>query len=130
MGGRFVLSVEGSFSASHTLPDCPPCDRLHGHTWKVRTTWVFTGLDDKGMGMNFSVLKEKLDTHILRVFDHNHLNDLAPFDRLLPTAENLAKVFFLRLQEIDRDGASGALRRVEVWEGSDCCAAYEAGDGD
>ena len=128
MSGRFILSVDGRFSASHTLPDCPPCDRLHGHTWKVRATWVFTDLDDKGMGMNFSVLQQQLDTHILNVYDHNHLNNLKPFDQILPTAENLAKVFFLRLQKNYNPGSAGILQKVEVWEGSSCCAAYEDGN--
>lgn len=127
MSGRFILSVDGRFSASHTLPDCPPCDRLHGHTWRVRATWVFTGLDDKGMGMNFSVLKRQLDTHIVDVYDHNHLNDLEPFDRLPPTAENLAKAFFQCLQKNYDPGPAGHLYRVEVWEGSSCCAAYDDG---
>jgi 6-pyruvoyltetrahydropterin/6-carboxytetrahydropterin synthase len=125
MSGRFLLSVDGRFSASHTLPDCPPCDRLHGHTWTVRATWVFTDLDDKGMGINFSVLQQKLDELILHVYDHNHLNDLDPFDRLPPTAENLAKAFFLRLRDNYDPGPAGVLQRVEVWEGSTCCAAYE-----
>jgi 6-pyruvoyltetrahydropterin/6-carboxytetrahydropterin synthase len=89
---------------------------------------VFTDLDDKGMGMNFSVLQQQLDTHILNVYDHNHLNDLDPFDRLLPTAENLAKAFFLRLTDNFDPGPAGILHKVEVWEGSSCCAAYEEGN--
>ncbi|NIM20691.1 MAG: 6-carboxytetrahydropterin synthase QueD [Candidatus Latescibacteria bacterium] len=122
---RYVLSVEGYFSASHTLPDCPPCDRLHGHTWKVRASWAFTELDDQGMGKNFVVLKEALSTHILETYDHGHLNDLEPFDRTSPTAENLAREFFFILKKNFDPGTSGSMERVEVWEGSGSCAAFE-----
>ncbi len=125
MNGRFILSVEGHFSASHTLPGCPPCDKLHGHTWKVRATWVFTDLDDKGMGANFSVLEDALSTHILEVYDHGHLNELEPFDHVDPTAENLAKTFFCILKDRFEPGPSGSIHRVEVWEDPGNCAAYE-----
>ena len=123
--GRYSLSVSGHFSAAHTLADCPPCDRLHGHTWKVQATWIFSDLDNKGMGENFSVLKGALKSLILDRYDHAHLNELEPFTQADPTAENLAKAFFLILREQFDPGPSGTIQRVEVWEGENSCAAYE-----
>jgi 6-pyruvoyltetrahydropterin/6-carboxytetrahydropterin synthase len=86
---------------------------------------MFTDLDDKGMGENFTILKGALRTLILERFDHTHLNELEPFTRQDPTAENLAKAFFLILKEHYNPGPNGAIHRVEVWEGEDSCAAYE-----
>lgn len=125
MSEKFVVSVECRFSASHTLPGCPPCDRLHGHTWKVRVSWAFSKLDGSGMGANFSTLKGVLESKIKRPFDHRHFNDTSPFDKMNPTAENIAKVFFLILKDGLDPGLGGRLERVEVWEGPDNSVSYE-----
>jgi 6-pyruvoyltetrahydropterin/6-carboxytetrahydropterin synthase len=124
MTGTFMLSVQCRLASSHVLPDSPPCDRLHGHTWTVRAFWEFVGLDAHGMGANFRDLKETLRREVHDRFDHRHLNDIAPFDRVPPTAENLAREVFVLLNEKYRPGPHGKLTRVEVWEGPDACAAY------
>jgi 6-pyruvoyltetrahydropterin/6-carboxytetrahydropterin synthase len=124
VSGTFILSVQCRLASSHVLPGCPPCDRLHGHTWTVRAFWEFTGLDDSGMGANFRDLKDVLRSEVHDRFDHRHLNDLPPFDRVPPTAENLAREVFSRLRERFDVGRRGRLARVEIWEGPDACAAY------
>jgi len=125
VSGTFTLSVQCRLASSHILPGCPPCDRLHGHTWTVRAFWVFDGLDAHGMGANFRDLKDVLRREVHDRFDHRHLNDTAPFDRVPPTAENLAREVFALLGERFRPGPHGRLKRVEVWEGPEACAAYE-----
>lgn len=124
MTAVFTLSVQCRLASSHVLAGCPPCDRLHGHTWTVRAFWEFDGLDEHGMGANFRELKEVLRREVHDRFDHRHLNDIAPFDRVPPTAENLAREVFTLLRETYRPGPSGRLARVEVWEGPDACAAF------
>lgn len=121
----FSLSVECRMAASHVLPGCPPCDRLHGHTWTVRAHWAFYELDEHGMGVNFRALKMLLEKEIRERYDHRHLNDIPPFDRTPPTAENLAREAFRVLTDGFDPGPSGRLARVEVWEGPESCAAYE-----
>jgi len=121
----FTLSVECRLAASHVLPGCPPCDRLHGHTWTVRCHWRFVALDDMGMGINFHRLKSVLDEVIRSRFDHRHLNDIPPFDTVAPTAENLARETFRLLATEFDPGPDGRLARVEVWEGPESLAAYE-----
>ena len=125
MAGTFTLSVQCRLAASHVLPGCPPCDRLHGHTWTVRAYWAFAALDEMGMGMNFRDLKEALRREIRERYDHQHLNDIPPFDRVPPTAENLAREVFRIVRENVDAGPDGRLARVEVWEGPESCAAYE-----
>lgn len=125
MSGIFTLSVQCRLASSHVLPGCPPCDRLHGHTWTVRAFWDYGALDEHGMGANFRDLKEVLRREVHERFDHRHLNDIAPFDRVSPTAENLAREVFRILRERFDAGASGRLARVEVWEGPEACAAYQ-----
>jgi len=124
MTAVFTLSVQCRLASSHVLEGCPPCDRLHGHTWTVRAFWEFGDLDQHGMGANFRDLKDVLRREVHDRFDHRHLNDIPPFDRVPPTAENLAREVFALLREKYRPGAQGRLARVEVWEGPDACAAY------
>jgi 6-pyruvoyltetrahydropterin/6-carboxytetrahydropterin synthase len=125
MSGKYTVSVSCHFSASHTLPGCPPCDRLHGHTWRVRGEWVFTELTAGGMGADFSDLKARLEKQIRAVYDHAHLNDTPPFDRIIPTAENLAREFYHLLRTDDDPDSKGRIERVEVWEGPDNSVTYE-----
>ena len=125
VSGVFTLSAECTLAASHVIPGCPPCDRLHGHTWTVRGHWSFTDLDEHGMGVNFRTLKELLQKQVRTRFDHRHLNDLPPFDTIPATAENLAKEVFGLLKASFDAGPAGRLLRVEVWEGPVSCAAYE-----
>ena len=125
MSGNFTLSVQCRLASSHVLPGCPPCDRLHGHTWTVRVFWAFATLDELGMGANFRDLKEVLRREVHERFDHRHLNDIPPFDRVAPTAENLAREVFTLVREHFHPGPRGRLVRVEVWEGPEACAAYE-----
>jgi 6-pyruvoyltetrahydropterin/6-carboxytetrahydropterin synthase len=124
MAGTFTLSVQCRLASSHVLDGCPPCDQLHGHTWTVRACWEFSSLDALGMGANFRELRGLLGREVHDRFDHRHLNDVAPFDRVPPTAENLAREVFTILREKYNPGARGRLARVEVWEGTDACAAY------
>lgn len=125
MSGFFTLSVQCRLAASHVLPGCPPCDRMHGHTWTVRAYWSFRALDDAGMGMNFRDLKAALREHVHGRYDHRHLNDIPPFDSTPPTAENLAREVYRVLAAAVDAGPRGRLARVEVWEGPESCAAYE-----
>ncbi len=124
VSGVFTLSVQCRLASSHVLPGCPPCDRLHGHTWTVRAFWEFSGLDEHGMGANFRDLKAMLGREVHDRFDHRHLNDIAPFSTVPPTAENLAREVFTILRERPLPGPRGRLARVEVWEGPEACAAY------
>jgi 6-pyruvoyltetrahydropterin/6-carboxytetrahydropterin synthase len=125
VSGTYTLSVEKKLSVSHILADCSPCDRLHGHTWRVRAEWVFSGLDGAGMGVDFRVLKDVLGQEVGERFDHQHLNDVSPFDKLQPTAENFAKEIYSLLRRSFDPGPAGRLKRVEVWEGPEAFAAYE-----
>lgn len=98
---------------------------MHGHTWTVRAFWSFTSLDEHGMGVNFRDLKDVLRREVHDRYDHRHLNDLPPFDRVPPTAENLSREVFGLLREHFNAGPRGRLVKVEVWEGPEACAAYE-----
>jgi 6-pyruvoyltetrahydropterin/6-carboxytetrahydropterin synthase len=122
----YEITVEATFSASHQLRGYKvELEPLHGHNFRVEVTVAARELDEIGLVMDFLKLDEMLKK-ILSPFDHRHLNDLSPFDRLNPSTENMARFFFELLEErLDRPGLE--LRRVRVWEAPTYNASYSKG---
>jgi len=110
----YRIIVEDDFSSAHRLREYEgKCSSLHGHNWKVRLTVRATELDRRGITMDFGKLK-KLLASLLSRFDHTDLNQVAPFDEINPTAENIARtVFELAAGELP---AGVEVDRVTVWE--------------
>src|SRR3990170_1903498 len=99
----FELTVQTHFAAAHELPGYPgPCQRLHGHNFRVLLTVGGEELDELGMLMDFRELKRLLAGVIARL-DHRNLNELAELEDL-PTSENLARHIYRQVRSgLDRD---------------------------
>ncbi len=121
----FEIYVEGSFSAGHALRGYKgKCENLHGHNYKVRLTLSGHGLDDAGLLCDFVVLKQAM-REVMASLDHKYLNDEAPFDKINPSAENLAKYFYDQASErLPENGAGLRLSSVTVWETDTTAATY------
>jgi 6-pyruvoyltetrahydropterin/6-carboxytetrahydropterin synthase len=115
MAGRYLIATEITFSASHALRAYRgDCARVRGHNWIARVCYEFDALDDEGLTIDYRELRAALERVILPRFDHRHLNEAAPFDRINPTSENIAaEIFRLCRAEIS---LGGVLREVELWE--------------
>jgi 6-pyruvoyltetrahydropterin/6-carboxytetrahydropterin synthase len=110
----YELTVKGHFDAAHALRGYPgECRNLHGHTWDVEVTVAGQALDDVGIVYDFKRLKDDLGAVLAR-YDHVYINEVAPFDTLTPTAENLARVIFEQLR--DTVGTQVRVVEVVVWE--------------
>ena len=116
MAGRYLISTEIEFSASHALRGyCGDCARVHGHNWVARVHYRFSALDEQGLTIDYRTLRSELEGVIKPRFDHHHLNDIPPFDEVNPTSENIAaEIFRLCREEISVTG--GTLAEVELWE--------------
>jgi 6-pyruvoyltetrahydropterin/6-carboxytetrahydropterin synthase len=79
-------------------------------------------LDDLGIGVDFRVLKEKVND-ILEDLDHRHLNDLPMFAQENPTSEAVARYLYRRLSEKLNDERV-SVARVRVSETQDTGAFY------
>jgi len=101
----FELTVDDQFSAAHCLRNYDgSCARLHGHTWHVSVTVGADNVGDMGMCMDFKEIAGHL-SRIVEFYDHHQLNEVAPFDEINPTAENIARVIFEKISHgINRDG--------------------------
>ncbi len=116
--GCYLLSAETTFSAAHTLPNVPKCERFHGHNWRVRLTVRVDehALGPDGMGIDFRDLEETARA-IVADFDHAYLNDLEPFQSSPPTAERIALVAGTRaVKRFATATPPIVVSEIEVWE--------------
>lgn len=118
----YRLVARAQFSAAHRLDYYPgACERIHGHNWKVKATVAGAELDQLGMVIDLMVFKTILD-ECLQAFDHRMINDIAPFDTINPTSENLARHIFSWMKE--RLPAKARMVEVEVAENDDFSVCY------
>lgn len=119
----YYSAITASFSAAHALRNYQgKCERLHGHNWKIEVLTGTEALDQAGMGLDFTVLRERLGT-VLSHLDHRFLNDLEPFQACSPSSELIARHIFERLAPAVDDGRV-RLVAVKVWESEGSWAEY------
>ena len=121
----YTLKVEEAFEAAHRVAGYPgKCDRLHGHSWVVEAEVQGKELDELGMLVDFKVIKKALQ-EVLESFDHCYLNELAPFKAgLNPTAENLARIIFEKLEGHEVFQCDSHLSAVTVFESPKTSVTY------
>ena len=121
----YDLMIRGHFDAAHALHGYPgECRELHGHTWDVEVIVRGTELDAVGIVYDFKTLKADLAS-VLEPLDHRYLNDVPPFDRVNPTAENLARHIYEALEA--RVGGQVGVIEVSVWESPIAKITYRPG---
>ena len=119
----YEVSIETHFSAAHRLRHYRGlCENLHGHNWKVEVTVCAEVLDEAGMVIDFSILKQKTNS-IIDQLDHQYLNELPPFADINPSSENLAAYIYDHLSKALKEHPV-TLARVCVWESDKAKASY------
>jgi 6-pyruvoyltetrahydropterin/6-carboxytetrahydropterin synthase len=133
----FRVTREIHFCYGHRLVNYGgKCRHLHGHNGRALITLQGTELDERGMLVDFSEIKQKIQRWIDENLDHNML--LCRDDPLLPllrergervfvmeanpTAENIARLIY----EKTRDAGLPVVE-VLLWETENCFAAFTAG---
>jgi 6-pyruvoyltetrahydropterin/6-carboxytetrahydropterin synthase len=118
----FEITTTRTFSASHQLRLYDgSLEPLHGHNWRVRVTVAAVKLDAIGVVMDFHDLERRLNL-VVDPFHNHHLNEIPPFDRLNPSAEQVAWQIGSALQLPD----DVKLISVEIWETEENSAVYRA----
>lgn len=119
----YEVSVKSHFDAAHALREYQgKCERLHGHRFEVVVSLRFTQLNELGISYDFTALKGRLG-QILDRWDHTNLNELAPFDVVNPSSENIAATIYREL-EAGLGEAAAHLAGVQVWESPDAFVTY------
>jgi 6-pyruvoyltetrahydropterin/6-carboxytetrahydropterin synthase len=121
----FQVSVDETFSSGHALRGYQgKCENVHGHNYKVRVTLEGPQLDSIGLLCDFTHLKRVI-RDIAGGVDHKFLNDLAPFDVINPSAENLAKYFYEETsRQMNAMPGGSRITRVTIWETETTSATY------
>lgn len=130
----YLVTREIRFCYGHRLLDYDgKCRHLHGHNGRVMLTLEAPRLDPLGMVVDFTRIKEVVNTWIDSHLDHRmilHENDpVLPLLREMgepvyvlaanPTAENIARLIF------DYAKSQGfPVIEVQLWETDHCRATY------
>ena len=121
----FEVSVEQTFAAGHALRNYKgKCENVHGHNFRVQVIIEGERLDTTGLLVDFLDVKSLMQGVIERL-DHQFLNEMAPFDVINPSAENLAKYFYeetTRQMNAMPDGAR--VTCITIWETDTTSATY------
>ncbi len=132
-----LITRKVEFSASHVCrnpelseqensvlfgPEANPCG--HGHNYVVEVSVAGPPDAVTGMVMDLAELKEILNREVVSVYDHRFLNyEIPPFDKIVPTAENVARDVWNRIAP--RLEAGGRrLHGVRVYETPDFFVDY------
>jgi 6-pyruvoyltetrahydropterin/6-carboxytetrahydropterin synthase len=132
-----LITRKVEFSASHMCrrPDLSEAENRklygasanpngHGHNYVVEVS--LEGKPDAvtGMVLDLKELKDILNRYVVEPYDHRFLNyEVPPFDRVVPTTENIARDIWQRLEPHLNRGA-GRLHSIRVWETPDLYVDY------
>ena len=112
-----LISRDFKFDAAHYLPSYNgKCERLHGHTYKLRVT-LEGAVGKEGMVCDFAEIKRVVSEHVLGELDHGDLNKVLD----VPSAENIAVWVWEKLE-----GRFGEVKlyAIKVWETEGCSVKY------
>ena len=123
MSVKYTLKVVSDFASAHTLRGYPgACSRMHGHNWKVETEVEASSLDETGMAIDFKTIRQAT-IELTDKLDHRYLNEIAPFDTINPTAENIAAYIYKGLSKT-LNSDSVRIKTITLWETERACVRY------
>jgi 6-pyruvoyltetrahydropterin/6-carboxytetrahydropterin synthase len=133
-----IISKKVEFSASHVCRAAELSDEDnfrvygaaanplgHGHNYVVEVAIAGEPDPVTGMILDLKRLKEILEVKVLDVYDHRLLNsEVEPFDRIVPTVENIAVDIWNRLAARIDDTGRARLHSVRVHETNELFVEY------
>lgn len=97
----------------------------HGHNFVLEVTLEGEPDPVTGMIVDLKDVKQILEREVVDPMDHRHLNrEVAPFDRVVPTTENVAVEIWRRLHGRFAEGPA-MLKSVRLYETEDLYVEYE-----
>ncbi len=120
----YEITVTRHIDAAHYLRGYQgKCEAVHGHRYRIVVRLAAASLNDIGLAYDFTDVKRHLDA-ILARYDHTCLNDVPPFDKINPSAENLAATIYNELKD-KLSGEPVKLAAVEAWETPEQGVSYQ-----
>lgn len=100
----------------------------HGHNYILEVTLEGHPDEVTGMVVDLKELKDVLEREVVGPMDHRFLNfEVQPFDRVVPTTENVALEIWRRLEPLFSSGP-GRLHKVRLYETPDLYVDIERED--
>lgn len=113
-----------SFSEEKNNEVFDKCNNFHGHGHNYTVEVTVAGIPDPETGyvIDLKLLKSILDKEIIEKVDHKHLNfDVSFLEDIIPTAENIAIVFW---QILEPQIPHGKLYALKVFESENNFVEY------
>ena len=127
----YSITVSGHFDSGHWLRNYEgKCANPHGHRFTYQIVIQGEKLNDQGILIDFTNIKQFMKDVIEEKFDHKMLNEVPPFDKINPTAENLAHSIYVGAYNMISGNPLPVIRRhckvtrVRVYESPDCWSEY------
>ncbi len=115
-----------SDSENHRLYGAAANPHGHGHNFVLEVTLEGEPDPVTGMVVDLKHLREIVDQTVVKAMDHRFLNhEVPPFDKVIPTAENIAVEIWNRLAP--RFDTRAALRNIRLYETEDLWVDYAGG---
>lgn len=97
----------------------------HGHNYELEVTIKGHPDPKTGMLVDIVLLDDLVRDRIIQWVDHKHLNhDVAMFEGIIPTAENIVAIFWQHL--VEAVPAASPLHRIRLYESKNNVAEYTA----
>ncbi len=138
----YTVTKEFTFDAAHrlALPYESKCKSVHGHTFKVLITLGATELNNDGMVLDFTILKDLMKP-IINLLDHAYISSnekdsiiqktatskyfVLPEYLTNPTSENLARFIYIRLiDRLEKENLEIIVKKVTIYETPTSYATY------
>jgi len=113
-GMTYELAMDSFFGASHAIR---PTGEVHTHSFRIQANFVTDSVDENGMICGFREVSDLLEAEAKR-YVNQFINEIAPFDVVQPTGENLATVIYRNLATTLEASMPGGpqLLTVTLWE--------------
>jgi 6-pyruvoyltetrahydropterin/6-carboxytetrahydropterin synthase len=114
----YYLDVHESFAAAHQVFGTDsPCNRLHGHNFKLHVRLSGKYLDSTGYLVDFYKVRLWVRGAIIEPLDHRFLNELAVFNGINTTCENIVTWIYNTLEmSVGSVFPELRLESVKLWE--------------
>ena len=118
----YEVRIERKFSSAHFLRNYHGKDEpLHGHNWKVEVKFRGHNLVKPEEYLVDFVEMQSILEQIVGKMNYTNLNEVAPFNQINPSAENIARWM---CEEFSKRSPSHPPYCVTVWETEDGAASY------
>jgi 6-pyruvoyltetrahydropterin/6-carboxytetrahydropterin synthase len=97
----------------------------HGHNYTLEVTVAGEPDAQTGFVVDLKWLKDVIESEVLSVWDHRHLNlEVPEFAKAIPTTENIAIAAWKRLDPVVKVANGAKLNAIRVYETPEIFAEY------